>query len=116
MQTVNQVTILGHCATDPEAMKNDEYCKLVVTTNSGSKENRKAHHHKISVFDPYKSKFVMDYIKKGMIVYIEGELQYSKLEDGTYYTSIVCGRFDSRIELCEKKDSAGVKDDDAPPF
>ena len=51
-----------------------------------------------------------------MIVFVQGELQYSKLEDGTYYTSIVCGRFDSRIELCEKKDSAGVKDDDAPPF
>ena len=70
MQTVNQVTILGHCATN----------------------------------------------QKGMIVFVQGELQYSKLEDGTYYTSIVCGRFDSRIELCEKKDSAGVKDDDAPPF
>ena len=81
MQTVNQVTILGHCATDPEAMKNDEYCKLVVTTNSGSKENRKAHHHKISVFDPYKTNFVMQYIKKGMIVFVQGELQYSKLED-----------------------------------
>ena len=52
----------------------------------------------------------------GDIVFVQGELQYSKLEDGTYYTSIVCGRFDSRIELCEKKDSAGVKDDDAPPF
>ena len=41
MQTVNQITILGHCAVDPEAMKNEDYCKLVVTTNSGSKDNRK---------------------------------------------------------------------------
>tara|TARA_R100000353_G_scaffold120953_1_gene86048 strand:- start:103 stop:453 length:351 start_codon:yes stop_codon:yes gene_type:complete len=116
MQTLAEVTILGHCAVDPERMKNEEYCKLVVTHNSGSKDNRKAHHHKISIFDPYKTDFVMKYIKKGMIVYVKGELQNSKLDDGTWYTSVVCGRFDSRIELCEKKDSAGVKDDDAPPF
>tara|TARA_R100001594_G_C3927372_1_gene237269 strand:- start:25 stop:366 length:342 start_codon:yes stop_codon:yes gene_type:complete len=113
MQTVNQVTILGHCAVDPEFMENHDYCKLVVTTNSGSKENRKAHHHKISVFDPFKTKFIMDYIKKGMIVFVQGEVQYSKVDD-KYFTSIVLGKFDSRVELCEKKSS--VADDDAPPF
>ena len=48
-----------------------------------------------------------------MIVFVQGELQYSKLDDGTYYTSIVCGKFDSKVELCEKK---AVADDDTPPF
>tara|TARA_R100000353_G_scaffold51906_1_gene41218 strand:+ start:188 stop:544 length:357 start_codon:yes stop_codon:yes gene_type:complete len=118
MQTVNQVTILGHCTADPEPIGGEGNCKLVITTNSGSKDNRVAHHHRLSVFDSYKTDFIMKYIKKGMIVFAQGELQYSKTEDGKYFTSIVVGRFNSTVELCEKKNSSGtsVADDDAPPF
>ena len=122
MRTVNKFTCLGYCAVDPERIARDDktWCKLVVTTNSGTQENRKADHHRVSVFDEYKAKFVLDYIKKGSIVYLEGELRSRKDDEGKTWWSIVCGEYNSRIELCEKKGDGGttksVADDDAPPF
>ena len=103
MRTVNQTTLLGHATKDPETMTGyDEYCKLTMTTNSGWGEEKKAHHHSISIFDPKKTEFIMRYIKKGMIVFVQGELQYQEGKDGKWWTSIVVGKYNGAVELCEK--------------
>lgn len=103
MLTVNRATILGHCAVDPTYMKNQsKYCKLVVTTNEGTGDYAKANHHQISCFDEKKTEFVMSYIKKGMVVYVEGQMDKSKLDDGSYYHSIKVTQWNSTIILCTK--------------
>ena len=104
MRTYNKITILGHATRDPEPLgQNPGHCKLGVTTNSGWGDNQKAQHHNISCFDDHKTSFAMQYIKKGAIVFVSGEVQYNKGNDDKWYTSIVVGKFDSAIELCEKK-------------
>ena len=121
MRTQNKVIILGHATRDPENLaNNNEWCKLGVTTNTGWGEKSKPHHHSITIFDPKKTEFVMQYIKKGMIVYVEGEIQYTKKED-KWYTSIVVGQYGGAVELCEKKGSSNIEetttkevDDDIP--
>ena len=103
MRTVNQTTLLGHATKDPETMTGyDEYYKLTMTTNSGWGEEKKAHHHSISIFDPKKTEFIMQYIKKGMIVFAQGELQYQEGKDGKWWTSITIGKYNGAVELCEK--------------
>ena len=107
MRTYNKVTILGHATRNPEKLgSNDGWCKLGVTTNSGWGDNQKPQHHNISCFDDHKTSFAMQYIKKGDIVFVSGQLQYSKGSDDKWYTSIIVGKFDSAIELCQKKSSA----------
>tara|TARA_R110002012_G_scaffold281980_1_gene471598 strand:+ start:1510 stop:1905 length:396 start_codon:yes stop_codon:yes gene_type:complete len=104
MRTYNRITILGHMTRDPETIaSNNGWCKLGVTTNSGWGEKSKPQHHNITVFDDKKTDFIMKYIKKGMIVFVAGEVQYNKGNDDKWYTSIIVGNFDSAVELCEKK-------------
>lgn len=92
---------------DPEPIaSNNGWCKMGLTTNSGWGEKSKPQHHNITVFDDKKTDFIMKYIKKGMIVFVAGEVQYNKGNDDKWYTSIVVGNFDSAVELCEKKSSA----------
>ena len=107
MRTYNRITILGHMTRDPETIaSNNGWCKMGVTTNSGWGEKSKPQHHNITVFDDKKTDFIMKYIKKGMIVFVAGEVQYNKGNDDKWYTSIVVGNFDSAVELCEKKSNA----------
>ena len=104
MRTYNRITILGHMTRDPEPIaSNNGWCKMGLTTNSGWGEKAKPQHHSITVFDDKKTDFIMKYIKKGMIVFVAGEVQYNKGNDDKWYTSIVVGNFDSAVELCEKK-------------
>ena len=116
MRTYNKIQILGHATRDPEEFGDGKgWCKLGVTTNSGWGDNSKPQHHNITVFDDHKTSFIMQYIKKGSIVFVSGEVQYNKGNDGKWYTAIIVGKFDSAVELCERKGSAPAMADDPIP-
>lgn len=92
MKSLNKVFLLGHIGHKPEALttRNGQiYTRLSVATRRGRKDEEdqwqeQTDWHSVNVFGP-QAKSCIEHIKKGSLVFIEGQLSpFSKEnEDGT---------------------------------
>ena len=129
MSSVNRVILVGHLGADPEmryTQGGQAVCNLRVATSEswtdkdGNKQER-TEWHGIAVWGK-QAEFCGNYLSKGRQVYIEGSIEYSKSDDGKYWTNIVIGNpYDgSKMEFISGKgESAGAgssapQDDDIP--
>ena len=80
---VNKVILVGRAGRDPEARetgKGDTVANLSLATSSGYGDNEKTDWHRVTFFGIV-ADTVVQYVKKGQEIYIEGRISYSKYTD-----------------------------------
>ena len=121
---VNKVILVGRAGKDPEARetgKGEAVANISLATNSGYGDNEKTDWHRVTFFGKLAST-VIDYVKKGQELYVEGRISYSKYtgKDGVekYSTSIIA--YSMQMGKKESGSSSAVSsangDDDSLPF
>lgn len=119
--SVNKAIILGRVGKDPEIksfQSGDKIANFSIATSekwtdktSGEKKE-KTEWHNVVIKNDAIVRVVENYVKKGSLIYIEGQIQTRKWQDqlGTdrYTTEIVVGKFNGVLSLL------GGKPDTAP--
>ena len=114
--SVNKVILVGNLGADPEIRRlnsGDPVVNIRVATseswrdkNSGERKE-KTEWHNIVIFNDNLAKVAEQYLKKGMKVYVEGQLQTRKWQDqsGTdrYTTEIVLQKFRGELQMLDTK-------------
>ncbi len=117
--SANKVILVGNLGADPEIRRlnsGELVVNLRIATseswrdkNSGDRKV-KTEWHRVVIFNDNLAKFAEQYLKKGMKVYIEGQLQTRKWEkDGTerYTTEIVLQKFRGELQMLDARGQSG---------
>lgn len=129
--SLNRVFLIGHLGADPEIRRlnsGDPVVNIRVATseswrdkNSGERKE-KTEWHNIVIFNDQLAKVAEQYLKKGMKVYVEGQLQTRKWQDQSgndrYTTEIVLQKFRGELQMLDSRnggdgdgDRGGRRDD-----
>ncbi len=113
--SVNKVILVGNLGADPEVRRSnggDPIVNMRIATseswrdkNSGERKE-KTEWHQVVIFNENIAKVAEQYLKKGMKVYIEGQLQTRKWEkDGVerYTTEIVLQKFRGELQMLDSR-------------
>tara|TARA_R100001510_G_scaffold56300_1_gene61592 strand:+ start:3505 stop:3912 length:408 start_codon:yes stop_codon:yes gene_type:complete len=129
---INKVILVGRLGVDPEikaTSKGDEYANFSLATSKKIKTKdgtwqEKTTWHKITTFDPNLTKTIKDYVSKGTMLYLEGEIDVSEYTDSNgnkkYNTSIIIPRVTGVMKMlggkgdAKKQPSNDLPDDDIP--
>ncbi|MEZ5811766.1 MAG: single-stranded DNA-binding protein [Rhizobiaceae bacterium] len=118
--SVNKVILVGNLGADPEIRRlnsGDPVVNLSVATSetwrdkqSGERRER-TEWHRVVIFNDQLAKVAEQYLKKGMKVYIEGQLQTRSWEDQSgqkkYTTEVVLQRFRGELQMLDSRNSDG---------
>ena len=117
--SVNKVILVGNLGADPEIRRlnsGEPVVNLRIATseswrdkNSGERKE-KTEWHQVVIFNDNLAKVAEQYLKKGMKVYIEGQLQTRKWEkDGIerYTTEIVLQKFRGELQMLDARVQGG---------
>ncbi len=117
--SVNKVILVGNLGADPEVRRlnsGEPVVNLRIATsetwrdkNSGERKE-KTEWHSVVIFNDNLSKVAEQYLKKGMKVYLEGQLQTRKWEkDGIerYTTEIVLQKFRGELQMLDARGQGG---------
>ncbi len=114
--SVNKVILVGNLGADPEIRRlnsGDPVVNLRIATseswrdkNSGERKE-KTEWHSVVIFNDNLAKVAEQYLKKGMKVYLEGQLQTRKWQDQTgndrYTTEIVLQKFRGELQMLDAR-------------
>ena len=113
--SVNKVILVGNLGADPEIRRmnsGDPVVNIRIATsetwrdkNSGERKE-KTEWHSVVIFNDQLAKVAEQYLKKGMKVYVEGQLQTRKWEkDGIerYTTEIVLQKFRGELQMLDAR-------------
>jgi single-strand DNA-binding protein len=128
--SLNKVILIGRVGKDPEIRFFQDGTKVAnfsVATSESWKDKttgerkEKTEWHRINIINENLASIVEQYVKKGNLLYIEGQLQTRKWNDQNgqerYSTEIVLSRFRGELVLLESRngsmghDSAHMMDD-----
>ncbi|MCA0027376.1 MULTISPECIES: single-stranded DNA-binding protein [unclassified Mesorhizobium] len=115
--SVNKVILVGNLGADPEIRRlasGDPVVNFRIATseswrdkNSGERKE-KTEWHTIVCFNEGLCKVAEQYLKKGMKVYVEGQLSTRKWEDQSgaarYSTEVVLQKYRGEIQMLDKAD------------
>ena len=118
--SVNKVILVGNLGADPEIRRlnsGDPVVNLRIATsetwrdrNSGERQER-TEWHRVVIFNDNLAKVAEQYLKKGMKVYIEGQLQTRKWQDQSgqekYSTEIVLQKFRGELQMLDSRGQGG---------
>ena len=119
--SVNKVILVGNLGADPDIKRmsnGDQLVNLSVATseswrdkNSGERRE-KTEWHRVVIFNDNLAKVAEQYLKKGMKVYIEGQLQTRSWEDQQsgqkrYSTEVVLQRFRGELQMLDRGEGGG---------
>jgi single-strand DNA-binding protein len=117
--SVNKVILVGNLGADPEIRRlnsGEPVVNLRIATsetwrdkNSGERKE-KTEWHSVVIFNDNLAKVAEQYLKKGMKVYLEGQLQTRKWEkDGIerYTTEIVLQKFRGELQMLDSRGQGG---------
>ena len=122
--SVNKATIVGNLGKDPELIANGKGCRFSVATSETWKDKdtgekkEKTQWHNVKAWGKL-GELCMKYLAKGRKVYVSGAIEYSKSDDGKYFTDIKATEV---VFLGSKSDQesggqyAGNSDDSDVPF
>ena len=116
--SVNKVILVGNLGADPEVRRlnsGDPVVNLSVATSeswrdkqSGERRER-TEWHRVVIFNDHLAKVAEQYLKKGMKVYTEGQLQTRSWEDQSgqkrYTTEIVLQRFRGELQMLDSRNA-----------
>lgn len=110
--TVNRAIIVGNLGKDPEVRRTtngDPIVNLSVATSeswrdkASGERKEKSEWHRITIYNEHLAKVAEQYLRKGMKVYLEGQIQTRKWtdKDGNekYSTEIVLNRFKGELQI-----------------
>jgi len=116
--SVNKVILVGNLGADPEIRRlnsGDMVVNFRIATSESWKDKNtgerkeKTEWHSIVVFNENLAKLAEQYLKKGMKVYVEGQLSTRKWQgqDGSdrYTTEVVLQKFRGEIQMLDKQQS-----------
>nr|WP_246782866.1 single-stranded DNA-binding protein [Wohlfahrtiimonas chitiniclastica] len=120
---INKVILLGHLGRDPEVkyMPNGKaVANITIATseswkdkNTGQQQDR-TEWHRVVIFGKL-AEIASEYLKKGSLVYIEGQLQTRKWTDQSgqdrYTTEIVVTPFGGTMQMLDRKTAPGENGD-----
>jgi len=127
MPSLNKVTLIGHLGADPEVRNFQNGGKVVnlrLATSerwkdkSTGERKERTEWHSVAVFAEHPAKYAEQYLHKGSLVYIEGQLETRKWQDqsGTdrYTTEIVIRPYAGELKGLDKPDGdrGNRRDDD----
>ncbi|MEQ1953482.1 single-stranded DNA-binding protein [Mesorhizobium sp. CN2-181] len=118
--SVNKVILVGNLGADPEIRRlnsGDPVVSFRIATsetwrdkNSGERKE-KTEWHNIVVFNDNLAKVAEQYLKKGMKVYVEGQLQTRKWQDQSgqdrYTTEVVLQKFRGELQMLDTRGQGG---------
>lgn len=118
--SVNKVILVGNLGADPEIRRlnsGDPVVNIRVATseswrdkNSGDRKE-KTEWHNVVIFNDNLAKVAEQYLKKGMKVYVEGQLQTRKWQDqqgqDKYTTEIVLQKFRGELQMLDARGQGG---------
>lgn len=119
--TINKVILVGNLGNDPEikiSTKDKKFAKLSVAThekynNAKGELTEKTQWHNVVVFDPRLAETVEKHYRKGMQIYVEGQLETRKYEhngENRYTTEVVIPQFSGDIKIVGSKGSSNNTD------
>lgn len=118
--SVNKVILVGNLGADPEIRRlnsGDPVVNIRIATseswrdkNSGERKE-KTEWHNVVIFNDSLAKVAEQYLKKGMKVYVEGQLQTRKWQDQTgnerYTTEVVLQKFRGELQMLDSRGQGG---------
>jgi len=118
--SVNKVILVGNLGADPEIRRlnsGDPVVNLRIATseswrdrNSGERRDR-TEWHNVVIFNDNLAKVAEQYLKKGMKVYVEGQLQTRKWTDQSgqerYTTEVVLQKFRGELQMLDSRGQGG---------
>lgn len=118
--SVNKVILVGNLGADPEIRRlnsGDPVVNLRIATseswrdkNSGERRE-KTEWHNVVIFNDSLAKVAEQYLKKGMKVYVEGQLQTRKWQDQNgnerYTTEVVLQKFRGELQMLDARGQGG---------
>lgn len=118
--SVNKVILVGNLGADPEIRRlnsGDPVVNIRIATseswrdkNSGERKE-KTEWHNVVIFNENIAKVAEQYLKKGMKVYVEGQLQTRKWQDQSgadrYTTEIILQKFRGELQMLDTKSEGG---------
>lgn len=117
--SVNKVILIGNLGKDPEIRRlnsGDPVVNLSVATSENWRDKQtgerkeKTEWHRVVIFNENIAKVAEQYLKKGSKVYIEGQLQTRKYEQGgveKYTTEVVLQRYRGELTMLDGKGDGG---------
>jgi single-strand DNA-binding protein len=117
--SVNKVILIGNLGKDPEVRRlnnGDPVVNLSVATSENWRDKQtgerkeKTEWHRVVIFNENIAKVAEQYLKKGAKVYIEGQLQTRKYEQGgveKYTTEVVLQRYRGELTMLDGKGDGG---------
>ena len=107
---VNKAMIVGRLGADPEAKgaHGDMVTMRVATSESwvdkqSGERKERTQWHSVVIFNEPTARFVLQYAKKGDLVFVEGQIETRVWErnpdDRVYYTEIVVRPFNGGVQL-----------------
>jgi single-strand DNA-binding protein len=111
---INKVILVGNLGNQPEikiSSKEKKFAKLSVAThekynNAKGELTEKTQWHNVVVFDPRIAETVEKHYKKGMQVYVEGQLETRKYEyngENRYTTEVVVPMYNGDLKIVGRK-------------
>ena len=119
--SINKVILVGNLGADPEIKRmsnGDQLVNLSVATsetwrdkNSGERRE-KTEWHRVVIFNENLGRVAEQYLKKGMKVYLEGQLQTRSWEDQQsgqkrYSTEVVLQRYRGELQMLDRGEGGG---------
>jgi single stranded DNA-binding protein (ssb) len=118
--SVNKVILVGNLGADPEIRRlpsGDPVANLRIATsetwrdrNTGERRER-TEWHNVVIFNDNLAKVAEQYLKKGMKVYIEGQLQTRKWQDQSgqdrYTTEVVLQKYRGELQMLDSRGQGG---------
>lgn len=118
--SVNKVILVGNLGADPEVRRlnsGDPVVNLRIATsenwrdkNTGERRD-KTEWHNVVIFNDNLAKVAEQYLKKGMKVYLEGQLQTRKWQDqqgqDRYTTEVVLQKFRGELQMLDSRGEGG---------
>ena len=113
--SINKVILVGNVGNDPEIrtfQNGNKVVNLSIATGDRWKDKETGEQksitewHRVAIFNPVIVQVAEKYIKKGMRIYIEGQLQTRKWQDNAgiekYTTEIVLQNFRGELVLLDR--------------
>jgi single-strand DNA-binding protein len=120
--SVNKVILVGNLGRDPEVRNAQDGTKIVNFTMATSETWRdkatgerkeRTEWHRVVIFNERLAEVAAQYLKKGMKIYLEGQLQTRKWTDKEsgqekYTTEVVLQRFRGELQMLDSRGGAGA--------
>ena len=118
--SVNKVILVGNLGADPEIRRlnsGDPVVNIRVATSESWRDKQsgerreKTEWHNVVIFNDNLAKVAEQYLKKGMKVYVEGQLQTRKWQDqqgqDRYTTEVVLQKFRGELQMLDARGEGG---------